>query len=310
MPILETAAGAALVAGAGSIMTNGMNAMAQGNMNRKTRKWSEDMYARQRADALSDWELQNQYNSPKAMMQRYRDAGLNPALIYGQSNEGAVVRSTQAPNWSPDAPRFDLDARPVLASYYDVKMKEANLDNLERQNTVLMEEALLKESTRNAVETKTNIDLFNLGVLDKYGLETAEAKLNAMKTATSISLQDNERRALTNSQSLKEGLERILKIRLDQAHTKAATQSMQAQMDLLRKQLKALDTDIALKNEDLKLKRNNVQPHDPLWQRKAVQWLESQKQTWQDWKEASEKVDWFKWKLDPKYRKILEKGRK
>lgn len=41
---------------------------------------------------LDLWHLMNEYNSPAAQMQRYQDAGLNPNLIYGQSN------MTSAPN--------------------------------------------------------------------------------------------------------------------------------------------------------------------------------------------------------------------
>lgn len=35
------------------------------------------------------WNLQNQYNTPSAQMQRYKDAGLNPNLIYSQANAAA-----------------------------------------------------------------------------------------------------------------------------------------------------------------------------------------------------------------------------
>lgn len=34
------------------------------------------------------WHMQNEYNSPKAQMQRFADAGLNPHLIYGQGTPG------------------------------------------------------------------------------------------------------------------------------------------------------------------------------------------------------------------------------
>lgn len=49
---------------------------------RKNREWNEKM-----------WHMQNEYNTPKAQMQRLREAGLNPNLAYGQlasSNAGQV----------------------------------------------------------------------------------------------------------------------------------------------------------------------------------------------------------------------------
>lgn len=37
------------------------------------------------------WQMQNEYNTPKAQMERYREASLNPNLIYGQSNASDSV---------------------------------------------------------------------------------------------------------------------------------------------------------------------------------------------------------------------------
>ena len=54
------------------------------------------MYDRQRADALADWNMQNQYNSPAEQMKRYKEAGLSPHLIYGQTHTASPVRSTDA----------------------------------------------------------------------------------------------------------------------------------------------------------------------------------------------------------------------
>lgn len=44
--------------------------------------------AKQRRFALDMWERQNAYNTPANQMQRLKDAGLNPALMYGQGNVG------------------------------------------------------------------------------------------------------------------------------------------------------------------------------------------------------------------------------
>lgn len=37
------------------------------------------------------WNMQNEYNNPKAQMQRYIDAGLNPNLIYSQQNTAGDI---------------------------------------------------------------------------------------------------------------------------------------------------------------------------------------------------------------------------
>lgn len=44
------------------------------------------------------WNMQNEYNSPKAQMQRYIDAGLNPNLIYSQQNTAGDIAGGQLGN--------------------------------------------------------------------------------------------------------------------------------------------------------------------------------------------------------------------
>lgn len=44
---------------------------------------------------LKAWNLENEYNSPSAQMQRYKDAGLNPLLIYGNQQSGASLNVGQ-----------------------------------------------------------------------------------------------------------------------------------------------------------------------------------------------------------------------
>lgn len=57
---------------------------------------SEAELAYQRS--MDMWNVQNQYNSPEAQMQRFMDAGLNPHLIYGQGNSG---NASAPPAYSP-----------------------------------------------------------------------------------------------------------------------------------------------------------------------------------------------------------------
>ena len=122
----------ALVAGT-QIATSGINAVSQAIMNKKNQKWQEKMYQTQRNDALADWRMQNDYNSPQAQMQRLSSAGLNPNLVYG---EGATAMSSQGPrssspgSWNPKAPEISFDANSVLSSYYDIEIKKQQANNL------------------------------------------------------------------------------------------------------------------------------------------------------------------------------------
>ena len=50
----------------------------------------------QRKFDLDMWNRQNAYNTPRMQMQRLKDAGLNPALMYGQGNTGNASNQPKA----------------------------------------------------------------------------------------------------------------------------------------------------------------------------------------------------------------------
>lgn len=62
----------------------------------KTAAYNYLLKQQEQAYNLELWNLQNEYNSPAAQMKRYQDAGLNPNLIYGQSNEASAPASASA----------------------------------------------------------------------------------------------------------------------------------------------------------------------------------------------------------------------
>ena len=62
---------------------------AQQEENRKNREYNLMLARAQNQWNIEQWQRENDYNSPTAQMSRFRAAGLNPNLIYGQSNSAA-----------------------------------------------------------------------------------------------------------------------------------------------------------------------------------------------------------------------------
>lgn len=153
---------------AGEMLSQGINAITTGIQNKKSRKWSEKMYGIQRADALADYHMQNAYNHPSAVMERYKEAKLNPNLIYGTgTSEGAAsMRSSSVEKPQFEAPRFDIGGAlgGAALTYIDQKMKSAQVDNLREQNTLLS-----IEQARKLVDLEHSS--LNLG-MDKETRET------------------------------------------------------------------------------------------------------------------------------------------
>ena len=78
---------------------------------------------------IENWHMQNAYNTPAAQMQRYKDAGLNPNLIYGQGNSGNAqpISATEKPELNLKDFKSPLETQ---MRYQDVQFKRESTDNL------------------------------------------------------------------------------------------------------------------------------------------------------------------------------------
>lgn len=83
---------------------------------RAQRKWSEKMY--------------KQYSSPAALVQQYQDAGINPALMFGQSPIAAPTQSDVAA--VPDNPMGDVVG--MLGSLMQLEMLDEQKRGLKISN--------------------------------------------------------------------------------------------------------------------------------------------------------------------------------
>lgn len=80
-----------------------------------------------RQNALEDWNRLNTYNTPAEQMKRFKEAGLNPNLIYKQTNEAAPVRSTDYV-----APQLDTENLNVLKKSNQFEIQELNVASLQQ----------------------------------------------------------------------------------------------------------------------------------------------------------------------------------
>lgn len=66
-----------LLSGAGSVLGSAFGLMGQGAQNRANMRLAEYQHNKN----VEMWKMQNEYNSPSAQMERYREAGLNLTLF-------------------------------------------------------------------------------------------------------------------------------------------------------------------------------------------------------------------------------------
>lgn len=274
MPIPAPVIAGGIAAG-GSIIGNVLSNMSTARQNKLSRKWSEKMYGRQRADYLSDWAMQNEYNSPANQMKLFKDAGLNPNLLYGDGGgftAAAPVRSPDAPTPQFKSANWDIGGglQAGISAYYDTQVKQAQVDNLTTQNKVLTQDAFLKAAQTLATAAqaeKTSQDTatgkFNLDLaqeLKEISVSAAKANLDKTIADTKYTLDENERKAAIQSYSIQEAVERIATMRIQRAKTKEEINQIKVQVENLKK-------DGTLKQMDIDLRKMGIQPNDPLWSR-------------------------------------------
>lgn len=278
---------APLIAGGAEVLSQGINAIVQSGQNRKNRQFAREQYATQRRDALADYFMQNEYNSPAAQMKRLREAKLNPNLVYGNGAvaTGGQVRSSSASAPTGEAPRTDLGG--AVSGYLNAKMQQQQTDNLKAQNDVLLEQKkklaaetagvnldnALKDFDYNfRIENRnrdiykkeqSNVNLYRYGnnLLRSGNLTDANIANTKERTASEIALRLP--RVNQIQQGISESMQRILNMRIQASKT-------QSEIDYVTQQIRNAAKDGKLKDLEIQLKQMGTSWSDPAWQRRAV----------------------------------------
>lgn len=98
---------------------------------------------------LENWHLQNEYNLPINQMQRLKEAGLNPNLIYGSGN--AVGNSSEIGKVSQgDAtgPNIGSSLGSAIGNYIQLKQSAAQIDQTNANAELLREKAQTEATIR------------------------------------------------------------------------------------------------------------------------------------------------------------------
>lgn len=262
---------AAALAGA-QILGSAANSISQGNMNRKNRAFSREMYNQQYSDNIDFWNMQNSYNDPQQQMQRLQNAGLNPNLVYGQ-NSGAAsgqaspintpdVQNTQyrSPEWGNGLSTAGLT---YMNAMYDFDIKQAQLDNLKKDGDTKIEEAALKRAQQLNLTANTNTTDFNLDFekeMRKFSSDFRREQTRKAGADAQFSLDNNERAAQLHKATLLEKAEAVLLTRERRANT-------QAERANIRAKLTGLKADSRIKELDKQLREMRINPNDPIWAR-------------------------------------------
>lgn len=180
---MDPAVLSALIYGGSALATAGTQTSFNAARNKKQRAWSEKMYQRQYDDNLALWNLQNEYNNPASQMQRYKDAGLSPHLVYGAGTAGTAA-NIDAPTppsldlQTPDISELGRGIQGATDSYFQVQTQQeqmkqikTNIDSMEaNQYKTLIDAAQQLFDLKLDIDTRADAVKGRQGdALKKYG---------------------------------------------------------------------------------------------------------------------------------------------
>lgn len=100
--------------------------------------------------AMYQWHLQNQYNSPAAQMQRYKEAGLNTNLMYGQGTPGNAEAPYKVGEYDPISPVVDkIKPLAVLNGVMDLGLKKARVEQAQEMANMSVIDRMDKQNHFN-----------------------------------------------------------------------------------------------------------------------------------------------------------------
>lgn len=247
---------------------------SQRKAQQKNMEYQNEWAYRQREWAIQDRDYQNWYNSPAELRKRMVAAGMNPALAYGGGN---LTTASQQPRsvQTPSAPFAPLDTSYVgrggsraIDSYYDIRFKDAQLQQMELQNKLILANIENKNTG-----SQLNIDRSRLTVAqaqkvqtwldgakefadaalgdnvygNQLGYQATQMHLEVLKSNTAITnmINENDRRDLYQAKNAEMVAARIGEIAIRNAKTEEEIKLIRENIELLKKSgvLKDIDID-------------------------------------------------------------------
>lgn len=261
--------------------------------NAASRKFAVEQQDKQNAYNLQMWNMQNDYNSPAKMMERYKAAGLNPNLIYGTSTgnvagdqpNAAKAEYVAAPHPSVDGARL---AGSAVSAYNDMRLGNAQVNNLQAQTTNLAAQtaaataaALLHSMQANRINAelpfvgdamKANIYAKNThanveSILSGYQADLYAANTRRADAETGYTVDKNVREAAMQSVNIREALSRISLNAMNAAKSDAERQE-------IFQRTREIMTSREFKQMELDMLKHGVSVHDSAPMRVLGSWYD------------------------------------
>lgn len=194
-------------------MSSLFNLGSQGLTNQANRRFTEKMNQWQNNTYLTNWGLENEYNSPVNQMKRLKDAGINPHLAYqggGFNNSAGSIGVASPSGGQAKAPEIDPSfVTSIFLNFIDLEKKRADIDLLKEQVKNMTVDTSLKSVQKDTAD-------FNLGKskqLLPYQLTAADLANRKTEADTAYTVSQNARADIMQNATLKKMAEEVANLR-------------------------------------------------------------------------------------------------
>lgn len=267
------------------IMTEGKRIEWQNQQNKAA---AELAFLREKQLNQQNWEQENAYNHPVQQMNRLRQAGLNPNLVYGKGadNTASSINSTTMNQPTQLAPNRQALEKTLavagqvsdgISKYYEINNTQAQTDNLYAQKALIEKEAILKDATtaqtvQSTAKTKQETEqgaklMDNVVKASELNNIKTQAEIGKIGVDTKYTQHQDTRADQMNTAQLSKMLAEQANILAQTANTKQQTENAKQLLEIAKDEGK-------IKAAEAKLAEMNINKTDPWYLRALMKVLQ------------------------------------
>lgn len=249
-PQMESKWIGAAIAGAVSLASMFISNAQTKKRNKEQREWNEEM-----------WEKQNAYDSPAETRKRLQQAGLNPALIYGQGSSWA--NSANPETYNPETPPSYL---PADLGAIVQQFRHQDIGISKTQSDINLNKSIANRQDADALKSLKSADLSDAQRRQVDALLSGQVKLqevdyNLKNIQATNSFNEEVRKQALHSFNVQEAEQKIRNIAAQISKTEAERRMYEERI-----------TQFQLDND---LRRKGFNPNSPTWQLIIGRWIDS-----------------------------------
>lgn len=153
---------------------------AQRRENEAQRRYNLMLAEKQNKWNIEQWQRNNDYNTPSAVMSRLRSAGINPHMYYSKGNAMGGV-STSSPEMTSGSPAEAVDTSGMLGQSTYGQAVQMAMDKAVQVASIRKLNADTRLTERKADTEEYNTDIFESDAAFRNALNSSTLRLNDME---------------------------------------------------------------------------------------------------------------------------------